>query len=90
MTQRQRQATPRRDYYWLCAVEATTGTPIVDGPYNTPDEARQVGWEKLNQEFEVLPMKTIDKRSATAEYRHIRLMRFGNLSEVLKRTKHKL
>lgn len=81
----------RRDYYWICAVEKTTGTPIVDGPYDTEDEAFQVGYTKMRgEQFEVKPIKTIDRNKATADWRHERLMRSGQLIEVLKRTKHKI
>lgn len=81
----------RRDYYWICAIEQTTGTPIVDGPFDTEEEGDRVGYEKLRGEyFEVRAMKTIDRNRATAEWRHERLMRSGKLIEVLKRTKHKI
>ena len=79
-----------RDWYWLCAVERETGTPIVDGPYDTEEEARQVGLQKIRDNFEVIPMKTIDKNRATAEYRHRRFMTYGDLKQILLRTKHKI
>ena len=79
-----------RPWYWLCAVERESGTPIVDGPYDTEEEARRIGLEKIRDNFEVIALNTIDRAKATAEYRHRRFMTYGDLKQILLRTKHKL
>jgi len=83
----------RRDYYWICAVEKTTGTPVVDGPYDTEEEAEQTASQSTRlsgEQWEILPMRTVDRNRATAEFRHQRVQRFGRLDEALKRTGHKI
>ena len=80
----------KQPYYWLCAIEKTTGTPIVDGPYNSEEEARNIGFSKIRDDWEVIPMKTRDRNRATAMFRHMRFMNSGDLLEVLKRTRHKI
>ena len=81
----------KRDWAWLCAVEKTTGTPIVDGPYDTEDEANRIGLEKIQGDFEVMMWPTVDKNRATAMWRHERLNRGEQIVDIVrKRTKHKI
>ena len=81
----------RRDYYWISAIEKETGRLVVLGPYDSEDEANQVGFgAKLDGMFEVHKLGTIDKARATSEIKYKRFQQTQNLHESLKRAKHKV
>ena len=76
-------------YYWLLAVHSPSGRHIYMGPYDTEDEANKVGFEKIGDSFEVLPLKTRDPNRATKILKYKRFHRTAKLEEALKRAKHK-
>ena len=88
---RRRRGT-QRDYYWICAVEKSSGRPVVDGPYDSETEANQFGFSKnINDgDFEVHAFNTIDRMAARDKYKHIVFERSGNLGFILKRAKYKV
>ena len=80
-----------RDYYWICAVDRVSGRPVVDGPYNSEQEANQFGFSKnINGgDFEVCRFATINKLNARDKYKHKILERTGDISTVFKRAIYK-
>ena len=77
-------------YYWILAVEPTTGRPVVLGPYDTEAAANDMAFSKLGAAFEVVPLQTRDVRSATKILKHRRFEQSEQLAEVLKRARHKV
>lgn len=81
----------RREYFWVCAVEKATGRPVIQGPHNTEDDARQWGFEHIKDgDFEVVPIRTINKIAARDHYKNIMLERTKTLSSVFPRAKYKI
>lgn len=79
----------RRDYYWISAIEKESGRLVVLGPYDTEDEANQVGFgAKLDGNFEVHQLGTIDKARATSEIKYKRFNQTKSLEQALRRAKH--
>jgi hypothetical protein len=79
----------KRDYYWVCAVEAVTGRPVVQGPHNTEAEATQWGFANIHDgNFKVYAFDTIDKTSARDKFKNIRLEETKQLETVFKRAKY--
>ena len=86
-----RRSRYRRDWYWIGAITPVTGRLVVLGPYDTEDEANQMGFAgKLDGAFEVHKLDTCDKARATAEIKHKRFELTKDLEQALKRAKHKV
>ena len=77
-------------YQWIQTVDTESGRPVVLGPYNDENEANRVGFEKLGGNFEVIPLRTRDVGLATRILKHRRFMQTEQLSEALKRARHKI
>ena len=77
-------------YYWILAVEPTSGRPVVLGPYGTESEANDMAFSKLGASFEVVPLQTRDVGLATKILKHRRFEQSEQLAEVLKRARHKI
>jgi len=80
--------TYERQYYWIMATHQPTGRAVILGPYATEDQASQVGFEKIDGPFEVLPLPTRDTGRATKMLKYKRFDRSARLEEALKRAKH--
>jgi len=78
------------NYSWILTVDKNTGRPVVLGPYNSDDEANQIGFGKLGGQFEVIALKTRDVGLATKILKHRRFMETEKLDEALKRARHKV
>lgn len=85
---RHRRVRTQRDYWWVCAIEKTTGRPIVHGTHLTDTDARQWGFEHIRNDFEVLPFPTVNKIAARDFYKARILERTNTLSSVFKRAKY--
>ena len=77
-------------YYWILAVEPTSGRPIVLGWYSSEAEANDIGFNKCGGSFEVIPLQTRDVGLATKILKHRRFEQSEQLAEVLKRARHKV
>jgi hypothetical protein len=77
-----------KTYYWVAAVTSLTGQLVVLGPYDTEEEANQVGFEKVGGTFSVEPLRTKDVGRATRVLKYKRFHQTANLEEALKRAKH--
>ena len=77
-------------YYWILAVESTTGRPVILGPYGSESDAADEAFGKLGSAFEVIPLRTRDVGLATKILKHRRFVQSEQLSEVLKRARHKV
>jgi len=77
-------------YYWILAVEGTTGRPVILGPYSSESEANDMAFNRCGASFEVIPLQTRDVRSATKILKHRRFEQSEQLAEVLKRARHKV
>lgn len=81
-----RRIRTQRDYWWVCAVEKSCGRPIVQGPHNTDNDARQWGVENIwDNAWEVFPFPTINKIAARDRYKSIVLERTKLLPSVFQR-----
>ena len=77
-----------REYYWILAVDKTSGRPVVLGYYHSEEEANRVGFEKIDGSFEVVPLKTTDSAKATKILKYKRFYQTARLEEALKRARH--
>ena len=74
------------EYYWVCAIHKATLRPILHGPHNTEDEARQWGYTYVRDgEFEVYPFPTINKTAARDFYKSIMVEKSKNISSAFTR-----
>lgn len=78
------------NYYWILTVDRVSSRPVILGPYSTEEEANQIGFGKLGGSFEVVPLRTRDVGLATKVLKHRRFMTTDQLSEALKRARHKI
>jgi len=79
----------QRELYWICAVEKTSGRPLVHGPHQTDTDARQWGFEHIKDgDFEVFHFPTVNKIAARDYFKSIILERTNTLSSVFKRAKY--
>lgn len=79
------------DAIWVCAVEKSSGRPVVHGVHNSEEEARQWGFENIRDgDFEVLHFPTINRYNARDRYKAILLERTKNLPLVFKRAKYQV
>jgi hypothetical protein len=80
----------RCNYYWACAVENTTGRPVVFGPHNTDVEAQEVAMRHNGQgEFAVYCFPTINKFAARDMFRKKLEEQGTQLVDLFKRAKYK-
>lgn len=84
-----RRVRSQANYWWVCAVEKTTGRPLVHGTHNTDTDARQWGFEHIKDgDFEVFAFPTVNRISARDYFKSIILERTNTLSSVFKRAKY--
>lgn len=81
-----------KQYYWICAIDKVSGRPIVDGAYNSEQEAHQYGFSKnINGgDFEVCMFPTSNRIMARDLFKHKILDRTGDISTVFKRARYKV
>lgn len=83
------EAPQRSDvYYWLLAVDRVSGRPVILGAFNSEEEANQIGFQKIDGNFEVVPLRTCDPARATKALKYRRFTQTSKLEEALKRAKH--
>jgi hypothetical protein len=79
----------RKDYYWVCAVEKTTGGPVVQGPHASEMDANQWGFANIRDgDFTVYKFDTINRIAARDKFKNIRLEQTKQLETVFKRAKY--
>lgn len=79
----------RREYYWILAVDKSSGRPLILGAYDTEEEANQVGFQKIDSgNFEVVPLRTRNVQRANRILKYRRFHQTERLEEGLKRAKH--
>jgi len=79
-----------RTYYWILARDKTSGKSVILGAYNDESEANRIGFEKLEGDFEVIPLNTKDASRATKILKYRRFNQTSKLEDVLRRAKHKI
>ena len=76
-------------YYWILAVDNSSGRPIILGPYDTEQEANSIGLTKIDSgNFEVVPLNTRNVQKANQVLKYRRFHQTARLEEALKRAKH--
>lgn len=75
--------------YWYIACKLN-GRMVLLGPYDTENEAYEIGSSKLNTAYEVIPMNTKDRSEATRRLRHRILNETSDLGRSLRRMKHRV
>lgn len=80
-------ARSQREYYYIFAT--SQGKRVFLGPYNTEEEANRIGFEKLDGNFECIPLPTRDRSRATGMLKARLLDKSGDLENSLERVKHK-
>ena len=87
---RERRRT-RRDWFWACAREYTTGRPVVFGPHSTEVEAEQVAIRHLGEgEFVVYAFPTVNKIAARDMFKKKLEEQGSSLTDLFKRARYKL
>lgn len=81
-------AKDKRIYYWI--VSTFQGRRIILGPEVDEARANEIGFEKLEGSFEVVPLPTRDQNTATRMLKHRFLVDTGDIGGALKRARHKV
>jgi len=77
-------------FYWWVVGRIETGQSLLLGPYGSEDEARQIGYEKLNGDFTPVQLRTRDRGTATQILRHRKLtLDDQSISESMKDVRHR-
>jgi len=66
------------------------GRNYIDGPYNTEEEAWHGGYQALDGDFKVVPLRTIDLKAATRAIKRMDLDETRSIETSLARARHKL
>ena len=76
-----------RDYWYI--VTKQDGRQVLLGSYNDAREAEEIAMEKINTDYEIIPLPTKNRAAATQMLRH-KILRGngGNLEDSLRRMKH--
>lgn len=77
-----------RDFFWITTIRR--GRTVVLGPYNTEEEANEIGYQQLDGMYQIHTLKTRDQGKATRALKHEKLVDTSNLDESLQRMRHKL
>lgn len=81
----------RREYFWVLAISLESGRPIILGPYDNENEARQMGFAKIpDGNFEVYPLRTRNRVMARDLLKYKRFEKSAQLEETLKRAKYQV
>lgn len=81
--------TTKEPYWWIWANDGKGGH-IVSGYYLTEEEAENFGYENFPHGFEVYPLHTKDKASATSRLKARYLgLKDVDMNEALRRVRHK-
>jgi hypothetical protein len=75
-------------YYWILAVDKTSGKAVILGAFDSEDKANRVGFEKIDGAFEVVSLPTRDSGKATKILKYRRFSQTARLEEAVKRAKH--
>lgn len=75
----------RNLYYWVFG--RFEGKPLLLGPYNTEDEAHEVGMLKIEGDYEVILLPTRDEARATRMLKARRL-KDESLREAIEKVRH--
>jgi len=79
---------PQRTFYWIIA--NLNGKLVVIGPKDTEADANSFAYEKLDVEFEIIPLDTRNRARATSIIKAKRLDATGDLAGALQRARHKV
>ena len=78
-------------YVWADVPGGENDDKALLGPYQTYDEAQDMGFNKCNGEFRIISNKSCDRAKVTSMMKHGRLLHDNvDLKGSLKRIKHKL
>jgi len=78
----------QKEYWWAYAIYQ--GRVVIDGYYNSEQEARKFAYNKLPGNYEVVCLPTRDRARATQIIKHRVLETTGDIDFALQRAKHKL
>ena len=73
-------------YYWV--VGLAEGRPVIFGPYRDEDTATNMGIEKVEGDFKVIPLPTRNESRATRMLKGKKLENGSTISEALERVSH--
>lgn len=76
----------RREYYWIVANMG--GRLVLIGPKDTADEANSFAYQKIDVPFQVVPLHTRNRATATSRVKAMRLDATGDLSLSVGRAMH--
>lgn len=78
-----------RSRLWFWIIIQRGEAEILDGPFDTREEANATGYKTGNY-FEVFEWPTVDRSRAVQIYRETKLQRTGDLDRSLERVRHKI
>jgi hypothetical protein len=76
----------RREYYWIVA--NMQGRLVLIGPKDSADEANSFAYQKIDVPFQVVPLHTRNRATATSRVKAMRLDATGDLSASVSRAMH--
>ncbi|MBA7498681.1 hypothetical protein ES704_01418 [subsurface metagenome] len=74
-------------YWWVTTIHG--GRTIVLGPFSSEEEANEVGYQRLDGNYNVHSLPTRDESTATRMLKGKKLKEDSTLGESLKRFRHK-
>lgn len=85
---RNKHSSSHGTWYWILATQG--GRRVLLGPKSTEQEAYQLGYERLPENFEVVPLPTRDRAKATSMLKARGFEKGDTLEDSLKRYRHKV
>lgn len=75
------------EYYWVWGWDGNRR--VIFGPFNTDNEANELGYQKLQTDYEVVRLNTRNEQEASRKLRFQVLDNTANLPEAMRRFRHK-
>jgi hypothetical protein len=66
-------------YYWILITDSEGHKKLVYPPGETEEEANRMGYQKLDEQFQIIPLATRDKTEATRAIRGMILQQTGKV-----------
>lgn len=76
----------RGTYYWITTIQ--DGRPVIIGPANSEEEAQNLGFQKLSNDFEVHALNTSNEAEATRMLKAKILNKTADLGKALNKFNH--
>lgn len=73
-------------YYWIVALVGER--TVLIGPYDSRQEANDVGYGKVGGYFDVVELMTRDRSRASQMVKEMKLEKTGDIDKALERVKH--